>query len=74
MPSKKVDEIRAKLCMVVGSWWQETGQFLDDQGGLEVEDVIDTLMSTAKHWKKRRLSYKQKKAVFSEPKTLKPSN
>lgn len=49
MPSKKVDEIRAKLCMVVGSWWQETGQFLDDQGGLEVEDVIDTLMSTAKH-------------------------
>ena len=49
MSSEKIAEIRHKLGVVVGSWWQETGQFLDDQGGLEVEDVIDTLMSTAKH-------------------------
>jgi hypothetical protein len=49
MPPEKVDEIRGKLCMVVGSWWQEIGQFIEPEIGLEVESVVATLSATAQH-------------------------
>lgn len=49
MPSEKVDEIRGKLCVVVGSWWQEIGQFIELDTGLEVEGIVSTLMATAQH-------------------------
>jgi hypothetical protein len=49
MPSEKVDGIRGKLCAVVGSWWQEIGQFIEPNTGLEVEGVVATLMATAQH-------------------------
>ena len=49
MPSEKVAEIRGKLGVIVGSWWQEIGQFIEPDTGLEVEGVVATLARTAQH-------------------------
>lgn len=49
MPSERVKEIRSKLGVVVGSWWQQIGQFIEPDTGLEVEGVVATLARTAQH-------------------------
>jgi hypothetical protein len=47
MSSEKVAEIRGRLRIVVGSWWQEIGQFIGSDGRLDVESVVASLMKAA---------------------------
>lgn len=54
MPYEKVEEIRGRLCMVVGSWWQEIGQFIDPNTAPDVESVVATLTATARHLEEAR--------------------
>jgi hypothetical protein len=54
MSSEKVAEIRGRLRIVVGSWWQEIGQFIEPDTGLEVEGVVATLRATAQHLKEAK--------------------